>query len=46
MSYDAVAGVFMAKHFDRLYCGKCYNTLVHSDKGGEKSQEGGKKGKK
>jgi len=25
------AGVFMAAHFDRYYCGKCYMTLVYSE---------------
>jgi len=25
------AGIFMAAHFDRYYCGKCYMTLVYSE---------------
>jgi len=27
------AGIFMAKHKDRLYCGKCHNTLIEKGKG-------------
>ena len=33
--------VFMAKHFDRIYCGKCHATFMV-----EAAAAGGKKGKK
>uniref|UniRef100_A0A914X444 Ubiquitin-ribosomal protein eS31 fusion protein n=1 Tax=Plectus sambesii TaxID=2011161 RepID=A0A914X444_9BILA len=34
-------GVFMASHFDRYYCGKCYQTLVYQDpKEKEKAAQG------
>ena len=40
------AGVFMANHFDRHYCGKCGLTYVYSKEETEKAAAGGKKGKK
>ena len=41
------AGVFMANHFDRHYCGKCGLTYVYSKEETEASQGKGKgKGKK
>jgi len=44
------AGVFMAAHFDRYYCGKCYMTLVYSDpkqkEAAAAGKAGGSKGKK
>jgi len=34
-SADCGAGVFMAKHFDRQYCGKCHLTYVFGKKEGD-----------
>jgi ribosomal protein S27AE len=40
------AGVFMANHFDRHYCGKCGLTYVYSKEETEKAASGKGKGKK
>ena len=32
---DCGAGVFMAAHFDRQYCGRCHLTYVFNKPGGE-----------
>jgi ribosomal protein S27AE len=39
------AGVFMANHFDRHYCGKCGLTYVYSKEETEKAAGGKGKGK-